>query len=138
MIDLSVSGLDGLMADIRKAENIPPDVLKNMVTKQADVAEKAIVFNAATMLTGPYYEGAVAASVKAGKARVSGSGATVVIKFQGTQHGNRLGEIAFVNEYGKKRQPARPFIKKATKEAQDPGADEARKVLDSFLSSRGL
>lgn len=138
MFDLSVSGLEGLMADISRAGTIPPDVLKEMVTKQADVAEKAIVFNAGTMLTGPYYEGAVAASVKAGKARVSGSGATVVIKFQGTQHGNRLGEIAFVNEYGKKGQPARPFIKKATKEAQDPGADEARKILDSYLSGRGL
>ena len=102
------------------------------------MTEKAMIFNAGTMLQGPYYEGAVAASVKAGKPRVSKSGATVIIKFEGTQHGNRLGEIAFINEYGKKSQPARPFIKKATKEAQDPGADKARVILDRFLSSKGL
>ena len=138
MIEMSVDGLEGLMADMRRAKEIPPGVLKDMVQAQADVTEKAMVYNAGTMLQGPYYEGAVAASVKAGKPRVSKSGASVTIKFEGTQHGNRLAEIAFINEYGKKSQPARPFIKKATREAQDPGADKARVILDRFLSSKGL
>ena len=138
MIDFSVEGLEGLMADIRRAGEIPPDVMKAMVAEQADVTEKAMIFNAGTMLQGPYYEGAVAAAVKAGKPRASKSGASVTIKFESTQHGNRLGEIAFINEYGKKSQPARPFIKKATTESQDPGAEKARKILDSFLSSKGL
>lgn len=133
-----VYGAKELMADIKAAGDIPADVLQQMVERQAKPVEEALVFNAASMLTGPYYEGGVATSVKAGKARVSKSGATVKIEFKGTQHGNRLGEIAFINEYGKKSQPARPFIAKAIKDADAAGAEAAKTVLDAYLAFRNL
>jgi hypothetical protein len=69
---------------------------------------------------------------------VSKGGATVKIEFKGTQHGNRLGEIAFINEYGKKSQPARPFIAKAIKDADAAGAEAAKTVLDAYLAFRNL
>ena len=138
MIDVEVNGLEGLMIDMRKASKIPNDVLKEMVTAQADIVQQEITSNATTMLLGPYYEGDVAASVKAKKARVSRTGAYVDITFNGTAHGNRLGEIAFVNEYGKKSQPARPFIKTALTKSRDLAADAAHKVLSDFLSKNGL
>ena len=138
MIDFEVSGLQELISDMKKAGDIPNSTLKEMVTEQAKVVEEAIVYNAGTMLQGPYYEGAVAASVTPKKARVSKTGAYVTITFKGEQHGNRLGEIAFINEYGKKSQPARPFIKKAQSQSSDPAANAAHKVLDEYISKQGL
>jgi hypothetical protein len=133
-----VYGAKELMADIKAAGDIPADVLQQMVERQAKPVEEALVFNAASMLTGPYYEGSVATSVKAGKPRVSKGGATVKIEFKGTQHGNRLGEIAFINEYGKKSQTERPFIAKAITDADAAGAEAAKTVLDAYLAFRNL
>ena len=133
-----VYGVKELMADIRAAGDIPPDVLAQMVERQAKPVEEALVYNAASMLTGPYFEGDVAASVKGAQARVTKGGASVKIEFKGTAHGNRLGEIAFINEYGKKSQPARPFIKKSIKDGEEPGAEAAKQVLDAFLAFKNL
>lgn len=133
-----VYGAKELMRDIRAAGDIPPDVLAQMVERQAKPVEEALVFNAGSMLVGPYYEGGVATSVKAGKAKVSKSGAMVKIEFKGTQHGNRVAEIAFINEYGKKSQPPRQFIAKSIKDADAEGAEAARTVLDAYLAFNNL
>lgn len=133
-----VYGAKELMADIRAAGDIPQDVLRQMVERQAKPIEEALVYNAGTMLQGEYFEGDVAASVKANRPRVTRSGATVKIEFKGTAHGNRIAEIAFVNEYGKKSQPARPFIQKSIKEADQAGAEAARDVLDAWLAFKNL
>ena len=138
MLDVYVEGMESLRVAINTAKDIPPDVMKAMVQAMGKVTEEAVVYNAATMLQGPYYEGDVARSVKAQSPRATKNGATVIIKFVGEAHGNRMGEIAFINEYGKKSQPARPFIKKSIKEAEDPGADEAHKILDEWLKTKNL
>lgn len=133
-----ITGAKELMVSIQQAGDIPADILAQMVERQAKPIEEALVYNAATMLVGPYYEGGVATSVKAGKPRVGKGGATVKIEFKGTQHGNRLAEIAFINEYGKKSQPARPFIAKSIKDADEAGAKAAAAVLDAYLAFRNL
>ena len=112
--------------------------MKEMVDAQAKVVEQALVYEAGTMLQGPYYAGGVARSVTRKKPRITKTGASEVITFKGTQHGNRLGEIAFVNEFGKKGQPARQLIRKANDESANPAADAAREVLDEFLKDCGL
>ena len=138
MLDIMLHEVDKLIRDMEAAGDIPEAVLKEMVDAKAKVIEEGIVYNAATMLVGPYYEGGVARSVKRKKPRVTKKGATVVISFEGTQHGNRLGEIAFINEYGKKNQPARPFIKKALKDSCERAAAAARKVLSEHLDNYNL
>lgn len=137
-IDFQADGLEGLMSAMERAGDIPEDMQKEMVDQKAKVTEESIRFFAAKMLVGPYNEYAVAASAKRKKPRTNKSGASAVIKFEGTQHGNRLGEIAFINNYGKKKQPARPFISEAIKDARDPGSNAAMKVLDEFLKKEGL
>lgn len=138
MFDMTATGLVALKRDIAAAGEIPSDVKREMVEEQTKIVEDAIIYNAATMLQGPYYEGAVARSPKHKKPRVSKNGATAIIKFEGTQHGNRLGEIAFVNEYGKTNQPGRPFIKTALRESSTPAAEAARKVLHKHLKEHNL
>lgn len=138
MVKFDVSGLQRLRRDMEAAGTIPDAVLKEMVTAQAEVVEKALVKNATDMLQGPYFKGDTAKSVHKWKARMYRNGPQVRIQFKGMQHRNRNAEVAFVNEYGKKSQPARPFIKKSIKETLTPAADEARKILNDYISSKNL
>lgn len=138
MLDIKVDGVAGLIADLRAAGDLPEAVRKNMVDAQAKVIEESLIYYAGTMLQGPFYKGGVARSVTRAKARATKDGANARITFKGTQHGNRVAEIAFVNEFGKKAQKARPFIRTANDKAANPAADAAHKVLDEYLRDKDL
>lgn len=127
-----------VLVALEHLSQFPEKVRKDMVAAKAKVVAEMIQFNAAKMLQGPYNQYEVARSVKAGKPSATKSGASCKIQFQGMQHGNRLAEIAFVNEYGKKSQNARPFIKTSIKEAGQTAEDAASEVLDKYLKSLGL
>ena len=138
-IELSVSGLSSYMRCLEKISEIPRETLLEMVDAKAEVIEEKHKFYAQGMLRGPYYEGAVAESVKRSKPRVNKrEGANSLIKFQGKQHGNRLGEIAFINEYGKKSQPPRRFINVSLKTGAEPGTQAAANVLFDWQKKQGL
>lgn len=136
--DVRCDGLSELRKELAKAGNVPPEIRKEMVGEMADVTEKSLVFFAGTTLQGPYYQGDVARSVKAQKPRATKSGATCQVKFEGEAHGNRIAEIAFINQYGKKSQPPRMFITRSEKEAGNPAAAKASDVLDKWLKENRL
>ena len=148
LFDLEVSGLTMLERDIKMAGDIPMDVQKEMVDAQAEITESALVYTAATMLRDGghdehgnkknYSTGDLVRSIRRTKARKQKSGPLAYIRFEGEQHGNRNAEVAFVNEYGKKSQPARPFIATALKQSNNPAANEARKILDEYLRKKRL
>ena len=138
MFDIQVEGMRGLQIALDKAGDLPERTRKEMCDAQAEVVEKSLVYYAGTMLRGPYYKGGVARSVSRAKARATKTGATATISFKGMQHGNRLAEIAFINEFGKKKQKARPFMRTANDKAADPAADAARAVMDKFLKKEDL
>lgn len=138
MIDIQVDGVKGLMLALANAGDLPEKTRKEMVDAKAEIVEKSLIYYAGTMLQGPYYKGGVARSVTRQKARATKTGATARILFKGTQHGNRVAEIAFVNEFGKRKQPARPFIRTANDKAANAAADAAREVLDKYLKKEGL
>ena len=144
MFEFDAPQLKALQRDVRSVINIPDNVLKEMVDVQAEVVEKALVFYAADMLhhggkDGKNYStGDLALSVKRQKPKKSKSGPVSYVKFEGYQHGNRNAEVAFVNEYGKKSQKARPFIATSIKEARIPGLQKSSKVLDEFFKSKNL
>ena len=56
------------------------------------------------------------------------------------RHGNkrRAAEVAFVDEFGKRGQPARPFIQTANEKAADRAIDAAARVYDDFLKSKNF
>lgn len=148
MYDLEVGGLEMLRRDIERAGEIPYDVQKEMVEVQAKITEEALVYTAADMLRNGghdakgnkvnYSTGDLAGSIKRERPKKRKSGPVSFIRFEGMQHGNRNAEVAFVNEYGKKKQPARPFIKTAMRQSNDPAANAARKVLDEYLRKKNL
>ena len=138
LFDFAVTGAKELAKALNKAAEIPLEAQEKMVDAMADVVVEAQVYTAATMLQGPYYQGDVASSIKKNKLRRTKSGPYVDVVFKGMAHGTRVAEIAFVNEYGKKSQPARPFIKTANTISDEPSKKAGFAVYDDWLKSKGV
>lgn len=133
MAYLDLSGMDGFDEWIDHAVNLPKNVQAEMLNAMADVVVEAQRDEANAMLQGPYNKGAVAAAVKKGNPATGGSNPSIKVTFEGTQHGNRLGEIAFVNEYGKTNQPARPFIMTANAKCETETTEAAAEIFYKYL-----
>jgi len=121
-------------AKIQKLKQLMSET--EMMEAQADVVMEAQKRTASTMLQGPYYRGGVVSGIAKGRFKRTGDGAEHHIVFKGTQHGNRIAEIAFINEYGKKNQPARPFIKTANEQAAGEATEAAAKILHNWQESQ--
>lgn len=130
--------LNKLIRDFMNVGNIPDDVQKEMVTRKAKVVEEAERYTAQTMLRGPYNKGAVADAVKARKARKVRGGVQATVTFKGKQHGTRLGEIAFLNQYGTTKQRPRPFIRTAIARWGYAATEEAYKVMVDWMAKNDL
>ena len=117
---------------------MPGEIVEKMLIAEGDIIKEAQAFTAAKMLQGPYYKGGVAAGVKRGKVKRSQGGKALYVTFEGTQHGNRLAEIAFINEFGKKSQPPRQFIRTANEENAETAVDAAAKIYDEYLTHLGF
>ncbi|MPN64088.1 hypothetical protein SDC9_211859 [bioreactor metagenome] len=114
---------------------IPYWVLEEMLDKQADVVVAAQRRTADSMLEGPFNKRAVRAAIKKGKTKRRKDGLVKYVTFNGSQHGSRLAEIAFINEYGKKGQSARPFVKVANEGAAGESQIAAEKVFDDWIET---
>lgn len=143
MARLSVSGLDDLMLSLQEIAEIPDDVAKAMLNAGADVvvqAQKKAAYQMGVLDTGLTIE-----SIRKGPVRRKNGSSFLYIAPRETRiRGKkklqevRNAEIAFVNEYGKRGQPPRPFIAAANEASATPAVEEAAKIYDAFLQSKGL
>lgn len=134
-----MTNLDTLMADLEGFGDMTEVMIYDMLIDSGDVVVEAQKRTARTMLKGPMTEeDGVEKSIQRGKVSNINGGMTLNIVFKGTQHGNRLAEIAFVNEFGKTNQPARPFIATANEESADEAQAAAEKALDYYLKKNRL
>lgn len=131
-------GMDQYLTGFSYLQDLPQDVLKEMLKAEGDVIKRAQATTAASMLQGPYNKGAVASAVYVGTPKFRYKTGTCYVAYQGHQHGNRIAEIAFVNEYGKDGQPARPFIRTANEKYGDEAVEAAAEVYDKFLTKMGF
>ena len=131
------------------ADEIPVDVIDKMLTAEADVIEPAIADNAASMLNGPYATGMTARAIHRKKPAnwtgTRGNGQRqIVLTFKGVRrdknhpNGTRNAEIAFVNEYGARDFPARPFVQRAIDEKGEAAFGDAEKVFDEWLKKEKM
>lgn len=136
MARIEITGFAETLISMEQIANIPDGIIQQMLEAQADIVVKAQKRTASTMLQGPYYKGGVAGGVSKGRYKRTGSGAQQEVVFKGTQHGTRIAEIAFINEYGKKNQPARPFIQTANEQSAAETTEAAAKVLHEWQESQ--
>ncbi len=139
MAKLEVNGLDALMGDLAALAQLPDRVAEEILTAEANVIQPEQQRTAQEMLTGPYATGATAWSIKRTKIKKTATGKSLTIYPQGKREGGKsAAEVAFINEYGKRGQPARPFIRTANERAGDRAAQAGEKVYNDFLDGRGL
>lgn len=142
MAKFSSVGLDELERDFAAVAETPDSVILEMLTAEAEVIAAAQSAAARAQLSGPHSTGTTAGSVTYDhKLKKAGDGKAIYVYPKGTRSdGNRrsVGEVAFVNEFGKKGQPARPFIQAANESSADSAAEAAAQVYDKFLKSKNL
>ena len=105
MARIEFGDIEALMDDLRQLGEDTEEMALEIVTEQQDILYEAQQKTAESMLQGPYYAGGVKEGMTKKTPFSTGNGAEAHITFEGMQHGSRIGEIAFINEYGKTNQP---------------------------------
>lgn len=140
MASLTTDGLERLILDMEEISEIPSGVAEKMLEAGADVLVQGQREMAISM--GVVDSGQVAASIVKGKVKKTKDGYSVSVYPKGSRRrGNtttRNAEIAFVNEFGKRGQFPRPFIRTANEKYGDKAVDAVAEQYDRFLKSKNL
>lgn len=140
MADFSCTGLDDLMLSMAEIAEIPDDVQDNMLNAQADVVVRAQQSKASSY--GVQDSGKTAESITKGKVKSGKNGRVIHVYPKGTRTRGktttRNAEIAFIAEFGKKGQSARPFIRDANESSAAETTQAAFTVYGNWLKSKNL
>jgi len=140
MATLELTGFEDLEDAFRRISEIPFDVTAEALDKMADVAAEKIRSTGEAMgVRDPESDTHILDKIKPRKAKKTEYGGYEMISFTGSRTRGktktRNAEIAFVNEYGKKGQPARPFIGTAMNRGADQIQDQAEKVIGDWIEN---
>ena len=140
MAEISTSGLEELFEDMAAIAELPDEVILEMLTAEAEVIAEAQAAEARAM--GVVDKGITAGSITFDKKlKATKDGKAIYVYPQGSRSDGsrrRVAEVAFINEFGKKGQPARPFIGTANARKGDEAVQAAERVYDEFLKSKNL
>lgn len=139
MARFNVVGLDGLVLDLERMAELPDEVFDDMLNAGADVV--AVAQKRVGLRMGVHRTGMTLSSIKKSKkiGRQSDFGRYIDVYPQGKNaDGNENAEVAFINEYGKEGQPARPFLRTAINEAQDEATEAEAEKYNEWLKSLNL
>ncbi len=141
---LTVNGIDALSDDFAALARLPDSVIDGILDAEADVILPAQRAEIEKQWNGPknLSTGMSAKSIKKGKVKKDRDGRSLSIYPKGTRkrggQTTRNAEIAFINEYGKRGQPARPAIDAANKKKEEEAVAAGERVYNQFLDSRNL
>lgn len=139
---LTVNGIDALSDDFAALARLPESVIDGILDAEAEVITRAQREEIEKQWRGPHSLGISAKSIKKGKAKKDRDGRSLSVYPQGTRkrggQTTRNAEIAFINEYGKRGQPARPAISTANMKKEKEATDAGERVYNQFLDSKNL
>ena len=140
MASFSVSGIDELNAAFGRISDIPWSVTEEALNGMADVAAAKVREQGVAMgVRDPESDVHILDTISPVKAKKDDDGGHQDITFAGkrTRHGKRTrnAEIAFINEFGKQGQPARPFIGTGMARNEDAIADPGAKVIGDWIEN---
>lgn len=140
MASFKVNGIDDLNDTLAKVQNVPDNIKKDMLEAMGKAAKKAIADSA--LAKGVIQTGLTIASLWIKTPRITIDGGSITISFKGSRtRANTTtsnGEIAFINEFGKRGQPARPFIKDAIDKEGDRIGDAGTEIFNKWFETNGL
>lgn len=132
MAKFEMNGLPGWEADIEKLLAMPDSLLEQMLIAEAEEIEKSQRNTGKQM--GVHDTGFTLASIKVGKLKKSGFGKQIEIYPDGRRpDGKRAAEVAFINNFGRKGQPARPFIDVGNAKGIGSAIQRAEKIYSAWL-----
>ena len=139
---LTVEGIDTLSSDFAALARLPDSVIADILNAGADVITAAQRDEIRHQWRGRYTQEISANSVQKGKPKKERDGQSITVYPKGSRkrggRSTRNAEIAFVNEYGKRGQPARPAIRTANTKKENEAADAGERVYNAYLDSRNL
>lgn len=140
MATLEIYGIDDLDAAFNRIGNIPETVTTRALNAMADIAAGAMRRSGEAMgVRDPESEVHILDKIVKRKAKITRDGGYVDISFSGTRtrgkNKTRNAEIAFINEYGKRGQPARPFIGQAMTVNEEQIAAAGGDVLEDWIET---
>lgn len=141
MAEFKAIGLDELMLSIQEIAEIPEEVQDEMLNAQGDVVAREQQESARRY--GIQRTGLTIRSIRKGKVKLDKHGNRVLYV---TPVGSRIrgkkktsnAEIAFLNEYGTKKQKARPFMRDANERSAEAATKAAAEIYYRWQESRGL
>ena len=138
MATLELDGFESLEDAFRRISEIPFDVTAEALDGMADVAAQKIRAQGEGMgVRDPESDVHILDRIKRNKAKQTPEGGTETVTFSGSRSRGktrtRNAEIAFVNEYGKRGQAARPFIGLAMTQHEDEIRKPAEKILGDWI-----
>lgn len=141
MASFELYGFDGLQDALSRISDIPFGVIEEALDGMADVAVDKIRNTGESMgVRDPESNTHILDKIKkAREAKKTQSGGYRNITFSGTRTRGktktRNAEIAFINEYGKRGQKARPFIGTAMNRYEEQITAPAEKVIGDWIES---
>lgn len=142
MASFSYTGLDDFILSMEEVANLPDDVIDEMLNAQADILVEAQRRECMAMGVHSKGGGQTLKAIKKGDIKNEKGQRVIHVYPSGTrQRGKkrvRNGEIAFINEYGKKGQKARPFIRVANEKSAGQTTQAGREVYENFLKTKNL
>lgn len=140
MATLELEGFAGLEDAFRRIADLPWSVTEEALGQMAAVAAAEIRSTGESMgVRDPESDVHILDKIKPAKAKKTETGGEQRITFSGTRtrHKTRTrnAEIAFINEYGKRGQKARPFIGTAMTQNEDKINAPAETVIGDWIES---
>lgn len=138
MAKLELEGFDELNAALNRIGNVPENVITQALDAMAAVAASKIRAVGESMgVRDPDSDVHILDKIKMMKTKKTGSGGYKDITFaEARRRGKtetRNAEIAFVNEYGKDGQPARPFVGTAMTRYEEEIAEPGAEILGDWI-----
>ena len=138
MATLELEGFDSIEDAFRRISDIPFEVTEEALDGMAAVAMEKIRAQGESMgVRDPESNEHILDKIKRNKAKKTEFGGYETITFSGsrTRGGGRTrnAEIAFVNEYGKRSQQARPFIRTALEQNEDAIYAPAEETVGDWI-----
>ena len=138
MATLEIQGFEDLESAFKRISDIPWEVTEEALGQMATVAAGKIKATGESMgVRDPESNVHILDKIKLAKAKKTMTGGELAITFSGTRTRRKIetrnAEIAFVNEYGKRGQKARPFVGIAMSENEDKIMAAAETVIGEWI-----
>lgn len=138
MATLRVEKLDDFVRFLEDYAQLPDEVITRALTEMETIAADGIKASGeAYRVRDPESDIHILDNIKMTKPKRTENGGFADVNFSGTiRRGNttvRNAEIAFINEYGKRGQQARPFIGEAMNKNADRIIEAGEKIIGEWL-----